>query len=280
MDVARAKVGPTGSMDRRTFNEFRRIVYERSGINLGERKEALVCSRVGKRMRELGITNHRAYLKYVKEDATGEEMLRFLDAISTNVTSFFRENDHFAFLEDVVSEWVRGGQRRLRIWSAACSSGEEPYSIAITLREAVAQAPVDARILATDISTQVLERAREGVYDEGRVEPVSPQLLARYFERMNRDGDVYYRVKPSLARMMLFRRVNLSTPPFPMRGPLDVIFCRNVMIYFDQVVRRGLLEEAHRLLRTGGYFLVGHAESLTGVTNAFRNVRPSIYVKY
>ena len=266
-------------IDRRTFNKFRRIIYERSGIKLGERKEALVVARVGKRMRALGITDHREYLKYVIEDATEGELVRLLDAVSTNVTSFFREAEHFAFLQDTVSGWVRNGMRRLRIWSAACSSGEEPYSIAIALREAVGQAPMNMRILATDISTEVLEQARSRVYVEERIKPVSAQLRARYFDRVDRPEGVCYRVKPQLAEMVVLKRLNLSITPFPMRGPLDVVFCRNVMIYFDRLLRQRLLEEIYRLLRTDGYLLVGHAESLTGVSNAFRAVRPSIYLK-
>lgn len=279
MGVQRGIGSASASMDRRTFDEFRRIIYERSGIKLGDGKDALVIARVGKRMRALGIEDHRQYLKYVKNDPTGEEMVKLLDAISTNVTSFFREREHFAFLRDAVGEWVRGGQQRFRIWSAACSTGEEPYSLAMSLLEAVGKAVVDVRVLATDISTGALEHASAGEYREERMEPVSPQLRARYFERLRRGDEVVYRVKPALANIVVFRRLNLSCPPFPMRGPLDVIFCRNVMIYFDRELRQRLLGEAHRLLRPRGYLMIGHAESLTGMSSGFCSLRPSIYMR-
>ena len=252
-------------MDKRTFDRFREIVLDLSGISLGEQKEALVSARVGKRMRVLNITTHEAYIDYIAEDSSGQELVHLIDAISTNVTSFFRENDHFTFLTDIIKKWHAEGQRRFRVWSAASSTGEEPYSLAITLLEALDPRSVDMRILATDISTRVLEMCRIGRYGKERMKTVPAAVRDRYFDRISDNGQTLYSAKKALRDITLFRRLNLSTPPFPMKGPLDVVFCRNVMIYFDTDVRTKLLTDVHRLLRPGGYLMVGHAESLTGI---------------
>lgn len=261
-------------MEQKIFDAFRSLVYEKSGITLNDGKKALVSARIGKRMRALGMDSHKEYLDCVKEDASGEELVQMLDAISTNVTSFYREAEHFDFLAERLKEWHAAGQKRFRIWSAASSSGEEPYTIAITLLEALPDEK-DTRILATDISTKVLAQCKEGVYRDDKLDPVSPQIKAKYFDKVE-DG---YRIKHNVKNKVLFKRLNLSKPPFPMNGPLDVIFCRNVMIYFDNEVRRRLLEEANRMLKPGGYLMVGHAESLTGMVSDFKTVKPSIYIK-
>lgn len=272
------RIGPT--LDRKTFERFREVVYARSGINLRDGKESLVAARVGKRMRSLGLNCYREYLNAVMEDESGDEVVQLLDAISTNVTSFFREPGHFDFLRERLTEWADAGQRRFRLWSAACSSGEEPYSIAMTMLEALAgYGGIDAKILATDISTKVLARCSAGEYHEDKVKGVPPPQLGRYFDRRRESGENVYVVRQELKRPIVFKRLNLSAPPFPMQGPMDVIFCRNVMIYFDNGVRRKLLAEHFRLLKPGGFLMVGHAESLTGMVSEFKTVRPSIYVK-
>jgi chemotaxis protein methyltransferase CheR len=230
-------------------------------------------------MRALGIGSHREYLQYAVEHEADGELVRLLDAISTNFTSFFREKDHFELLGKLLEEWLAAGQQRLRIWSAASSSGEEPYSIAMVVREAMGRHPVDARILATDISTRVLEKARRGVYDEEQLAPVPAAMRDRWVQRLPGAGETRYEVSRALRELVLYQRLNLSTPPFPMRGPFDVVFCRNVMIYFDLAVRTRLLTEVFRLLKPGGYLFVGHAESLTGIPVGFAGVRPSVYVK-
>ena len=266
-------------MEKRTFEKFRQIVYEKSGISLGERKEALVSARVGKRMRALGIDDHRKYLRHVINDDTGVEIVHLLDAISTNVTSFFRESTHFDFLSDAISQWLADGQRRFRVWSAACSTGEEPFTLAMTLKECINGQNVDLRILATDISTRALDRCREATYAKEKLKDVPPLLRERYFEREEKEEGTFYNVKKPLKDIIVFKRLNLSTPPFPMHGPFDVIFCRNVMIYFDNYVRTNLLTDIYRLLKPGGYLMVGHAESLTGMVSEFKSVRPSVYIR-
>lgn len=266
-------------MDARTFNKFREIIYEKSGITLGPGKEALVSARVGKRMRTLKMNDHKEYLNRVIQDSTGEEIVQLLDVISTNVTSFFREDAHFHFITEQLHKWLANGQRRFRFWSAASSTGEEPYSLAITLSEAFSGYTVDVKILATDISTRVLQKCREGCYGADKVKPVQKGLRERYFTRAQGEDGPLYTVKPILREMVVFQRLNLSTPPFPMKGPFDMVLCRNVMIYFDDTVRKNLLAEIHRLLKPGGNLIVGHAESLTGMLSKFHSVRPSVYVK-
>jgi chemotaxis protein methyltransferase CheR len=266
-------------VDRATLGRLRKIIYERSGIVLGDNKEALICARLNKRMQLLGIEDARAYLGYLLEDGTGEEMVQLVDVISTNVTSFFREGEHFAFLGGLVSQWANEGQRRFRLWSAACSTGEEPYSVLMAVLDALKSRSVDLKILATDISRRVLDACACGVYEAGKVKTIPGLLRDRYFERKREGRGVVYSVKEELKQRIAFRWLNLSRPPFPMRGPFDAIFCRNVMIYFDQRTRLNLLAELHRLLRPGGYLMVGHAESLSGIGNGFRIVKPSIYLK-
>jgi len=267
----------THTMNKRTFNRIREIVYTTGGISLSERKEALVSARIGKRMRALGIADFEAYMRHLEDN--NAEVVGLLDAVSTNVTSFFREPHHFDFLGEELDKWYAAGQRRFRFWSAACSSGEEPYSLAMVVREALPHPDVDARILATDISTTVLDACEQAHYEERRMAPVPLDLRRRWFDSHGRGDDRTWEAKDGLRDMVVVRRMNLSAPPFPMTGPLDAILCRNVMIYFDDAVRVRLLAEAYRLLRPGGLLFVGHAESLAGMISDFEYVRPSIYRK-
>lgn len=268
------------SLDRQTFQQFADLIYKEAGIHLAEHKQALVSARLGKRMRKLKISDFNDYYRYVENDGSRAELSRLLDAISTNVTYFYREPDHFDVLSSVAGMWENQGQSRFRIWCAAASTGEEPYTIALTLAETLNDLR-DVKILATDISVSVLEIARRGEYEAKKLEKISRQLTGRYFSDAGRGrgGEKMYRVSDLIKNMISFKWLNLATPPFPMKGPLDVIFCRNVMIYFDNAVRKRLLGEMHRLLKPGGYLMVGHAESLSGLAVGFRSVRPSVYVK-
>jgi chemotaxis protein methyltransferase CheR len=263
-------------MKKDTFKQFCSIIYERSGISLGDKKEALVAARVGKRTRTLGLTTVEEYLSYVINDQSGDEIIHLLDAISTNVTYFFREIEHFNLITQCFLNWYSSGKRSFRFWSAGCSSGEEPYSIAITLLEALQEKLVpDIKILATDLSTKVLSIASNGMYDSKKVEDIPEPILRKYFEK----SQDTWRVNDSIRSLVTFCRLNLSSIPYPMSGPMDMILCRNVMIYFDQTFRKQLISEYHRLLKPGGYLLVGHSESLTGMTNGFKTVSPSVYIK-
>lgn len=260
-----------------TFDKFRHLVYEHSGIRIRDGKEVMLSARISKRKRFLGIDDDDGYFDHVESDPSGEELLNLLDVVSTNLTSFFRESEHFDLLQTVVDGWLKRGARRLRVWSAASSTGEEPYTIAMVLHRMLADFPaaVDLKILATDISRSVLTKAAEGVYDAARLAGMPETYRRTAFER-TADG---FRVIQPIRDLVAYRWLNLSTPPFPMRGPMDVIFCRNVMIYFDQPVRQRLLAEAFRLLKPGGYLIVGHTESLTDAPGLFQRVSSSVYMK-
>jgi chemotaxis protein methyltransferase CheR len=266
-------------MNEVTFNRIRELVYDRSGITLGDNKQALVRARIAKRMRNLDLSDYNDYLNYVIEDGSGEEIQHMLDAISTNVTSFYREPAHFDLLRKVVDDWINAGMRSLRFWSAASSSGEEPYTMAIELCETIGKRNVDVKILATDISTRMIEAALNGIYSESKVAPVPRNLTSKYFTHLKDGSHNHYRVNDVLRDKVVYRQFNLSVTPFPLKKPLDMIFCRNVMIYFDREVRTRMVKEFYRLLKPGGYLLVGHAESVTGMAEGFKCLRPSIYIK-
>ncbi|MEW6014893.1 MAG: protein-glutamate O-methyltransferase CheR [Candidatus Zixiibacteriota bacterium] len=262
-----------------TFELIRKIVYDKSGICLGDNKLALVRARIAKRMRALKISDYSHYLDHVIGDESGVEIQLMLDAISTNVTSFYREPAHFDFLNLVVTGWIEKGARQLRFWSAASSTGEEPYTMSIELAEIIENRPVDAKILATDISTKVIRQSLHGCYSEERIAPVPENLRRKYFVRQGTNGNSGYAVGEKLRQMVVFRQFNLASFPYPIQGPLDMIFCRNVMIYFDRKIRGRMVDEFCRILRSGGYLIVGHAESITGMAKGLKCLKPSIYIK-
>jgi chemotaxis protein methyltransferase CheR len=262
-------------MEPQIYERLCSLAQNNAGIALGPAKQALVSSRIGKRLAALGLASERAYLEHLESDRSGEELVRFLDAISTNHTSFFREPDHFERLGNLVRQWYQAGQRRFRIWSAASSTGEEPYSIVMTVLDALAGRAADFRLLATDISTRVLASAEAGQYHTARLAAVPPELLKRYFTKPDSGG--LCRAKGVVRNCVTFTRLNLSQPPFPMKGPFDIVFCRNVLIYFDQHVRQRLIQEAEKLLRPGGWLFIGHTETLTGLGTGLRMERPSCF---
>jgi len=270
--------GAEGALDRATFERIRDIVYDSSGIVLKEDKATLVAGRLGRRLRELRIATARDYLGYLEGEKGVDELPHLLDAISTNVTFFFREPDHFDLVAQLHSRWLQGGQTRFRYWCAGSSSGEEPYTLAMTLH-ALGAAKLDLRILATDISTTILERALLGEYPEKAVAEIPKQMLARYFHREVNAGEPLYAVGDDLRQMIAFRHQNLAHLPLPLEGPLDLIMCRNVMIYFDHGLRSRLVSEFARLLKPGGCLLVSQSESLVGIDCELQMVRPSLYVK-
>ncbi len=266
-----------------TFWKFSRFVKQNAGINLHEGKRELLKARLGKILRERNIASFEQYYNMVAKDDSGEELRILLDAISTNHTYFFRESDHFSFLKDKVIEILDGsGVRRkeVRIWSAGCSSGEEPYSIAITLFEAMRsnKRDFDFRILGTDISTKVLEIASRGVYEEEKVKDVPSELKVRYFQKGINRWEGYVRVKRQLRDRVHFRRLNFMEDFF-FKKPFHFIFLRNVMIYFDNSTKEILVGKICRFLEKNGYLIIGHSESLTGVKHELRYIRPSIFQK-
>lgn len=264
-------------MEKAQFDKFRALVYQLSGIHLTENKEALVIARISKRMRALQIQDYARYYDYILGDKTGGELTELINVISTNVTHFFREARHF----DLLAGWVRGwedeGRRSLRIWSAASSTGEEPYTIAMTVLESQTK-PMQVEIVASDISTKVLNAAAAGIYRQQDIEKIPHPLLRKYFQ-VGGDADELYRVKPVLRNLITFQQINLSTPPYPVEGPLDVIFCKNVMIYFNQGLRQQIIGNFQTMLRPGGYLAVGMAESLSAIKHELKPVEPSVYRK-
>lgn len=244
-----------------TFARIRSVLKQRSGIDMGDAKRMLVYGRLARRLRELSLSSFDEYLELV-EQPEGEEARRFLNALTTNVTEFFRESHHFDTLkQNVVPEALRRNGRRLRVWSAGCSTGEEPYSIAVALREAGAVDGWDTRILATDIDSDVLARAAQGVYPLERVEKLAP-ARRHWFERGVGKNAPFARAKEELRRLVRFNTLNLLEP-WPVKGPFDAIFCRNVVIYFDGPTRERLVRRFAGLLVPGGYLFMGHSEALT-----------------
>lgn len=245
------------------FMIFRELVYKESGINLHEGKEKLLIGRLSKRLRNTGIGSVEEYLKILKSDR--EELMLFLDAISTNHTFFFREKHHFDYLKSGESN---------NIWCSAASSGEEPYSIAMDCLEK----GFKPTILATDISTNVLMLGERAIYPVERIKNVPPHVLKKYFQNGHGRWAGHVRLKDEVKRMVTFKRLNLVSDPMPNKQ-FDVIFCRNVMIYFDNIVKEMLTNKLHNVLKLNGYLIVGGAESLSNLKHRYKYISPSIYKK-
>ena len=261
------------------YSQFQAFIYKQVGIRFSGDKKTLLISRLGKRLRALELSSYQDYLDYVCGTGGQEELTNLLDLISTNKTDFFREPVHFDFLRETILPTLCDS-RVVRIWSSASSSGEEPYTIAMTLHDAVPN-PMqwDFKILASDISTRVLSKAAAGIYDEERVAGLDPQLVRRHFLKGKGEKANQFKVKPHVADIVRFRRINLMDETFPIRTPLDVVFCRNVMIYFDRDTQSRLVTKFHQYLKPGGYLFIGHSESLQWVEHPFTYVAPTIYRK-
>jgi chemotaxis protein methyltransferase CheR len=264
------------------FDFIRSLVYERSRINLTADKRQLVSARLGKRLRATNLPSVHDYCALLQSPEADSELSHLIDAISTNHTFFFREIAHFNFLrQQALPELTaRAGAERwskLRIWSAACSSGEEPYSIAMTLAEC---SPRWAwHIDATDISHRILAKASAAIYDGEGVGRLEAQMIRTHFQRGFGPQEGQYRVKAALRERVAFQQLNLLDGELPFSEPFQVIFCRNVMIYFDRPTQEELVRKLGRWLVPGGYLFVGHSESLTHLGHALRPVRPAIYQK-
>ncbi len=259
----------------RLLGEVRAYTYRLAGIELPESKREMVAARLWKRTRALGYPSVEAYFAAVQRDAGGELECDFLDAITTNHTSFFREPAHFEFLRERILPDL---QRRsdYTIWSAACSSGEEPYSIAVTLLEESGGSAVRGQVLATDLSTRVLEMARQGIYPEDRFRQMDAAWRSRYLLRGRGEQSGKYRFRPEVRERIRFARLNLMEP-LPVMGPFPLIFLRNVMIYFDRPTQERLVGAISQLLEPGGYLFVGHSESLNGIQHDLEHVQVAVY---
>jgi chemotaxis protein methyltransferase CheR len=263
----------------RQFSEISSLLYNICGIRLSAGKEVLVQSRLMKRLRILGIERFDHYLTFVQEDRSGQELSMMIDALTTNKTSFFRESAHFEFLEKRILPQFRNGDREFRIWSTACSSGEEPYSIALLLKNRwPGGAQQKIRILATDISAAVLNKAREAIYSAEAVSGIPPDMLQCDFTIVRKPAGVFYRLNDSIKKMVHIARLNLMAD-WPMSGHFDLIFCRNVMIYFDKETQHNLVLRLWDRIAPGGHLFVGHSESLTAACTQYKYVQPAVYQK-
>jgi chemotaxis protein methyltransferase CheR len=255
------------------FNSIAAIIYRVAGIALGEGKLDLVQSRLRKRLAQTGRDTYSDYVDYVRGAAGDKELQLMIDAITTNETRFFREPAHFSFLRDVVFRQV---SKPLRIWCAAAATGEEPYSIAIAVRDHFPHA-AETRVLATDINNEVINVARQGIYNESRLASLPEAVRQKHFRCISNAGsNRQYQVKAETRDLVRFARLNL-VDDWPMRGVFDVIFLRNVMIYFNGPTRIWLGARACTRLRPGGYLFIGHSESLGINPPGYRNVQPAIY---
>jgi chemotaxis protein methyltransferase CheR len=269
-------------LDDAEFEFIRHVVGENAGIVLGPNKRQLVQGRLARRLRDLGLRSYREYCEHVRL-AGPEELVALINALTTNVTAFFRENHHFEALASyMLPEAMRrnAGSRRIRIWSAGCSTGEEAYCVAMTVADVVPAAGWDCKVLATDIDSNVIEYAQQGVYPLDRVASLPEERLRTCFQKGSGMQVGKAIVKPHLRAAVTFRVLNLLQQPWPMRGPFDVIFCRNVMIYFDQSTRERLVSRFANMLTPGGYLCIGHAESLHNVDAPIQPVGRTIYRKH
>ena len=239
----------------------------------------MLYSRLSRRLRALNLKSFSNYYKLLQNDG-GEELIHFVNAVTTNLTAFFREPHHFELLEQIILPKLMEKQiatQRLRIWSAGCASGEEPYSIAMVVREVV-PSHWDVKILATDLDSSVLARGIQGVYEEERVSVISPLRLHRWFRKGTGNQIGRVQVVPELQALITFKQLNLMHG-WPMRGLFDIIFCRNVVIYFDKATQKVLFERFANILDDEGYLLIGHSENLFQLSTRFQLLRQTVYIK-
>jgi chemotaxis protein methyltransferase CheR len=275
------EVGLSMNLPELTSQDFQRIsaiTRQISGIDLQAGKEGLVISRLMRRVGALGASSFTEYVDRVESDPTGQELMTMLDALTTNKTSFFRESQHFDYLCSQILPDLRQSPRPFTVWSAGCSTGQEAYSLAILLNEELPAANRrHIRILATDMSRRVVEVAAKGRYEYNELEGIPAELLPKYFSRAGSTGAVEINA-PAVRGMLTFARLNLMNG-WPMKGPFDLILCRNVMIYFDQQTQHKLIGRFASMLRPGGHLFVGHAETVSGGSSELEYVQPAVYMK-
>jgi len=265
------------------FDQLRQFIFDHTGISLSDHKRALVYSRLARRLRHFGYKDYTEYFRHLTErDIDGSELIEMINAITTNKTSFFRESHHFDFLSEVCFPALRkgppGAPRTLRMWSAASSTGEEPYTLAMVAREAFPEFEGwRIEIDATDIDTAVLERARAGLYTVEQAEGIPSALLHKYFLKGKGANAGWVKTGPAISSLVRFQRLNLNSAPWPWRDPFDVVFCRNVMIYFNRDTQRELIRRIISRIKPGGYLMLGHSEFLHGQIEGVDHLRKNIY---
>ena len=267
---------PIKPMTMATFRGFASLIYREAGIHLSDAKQALLAGRVARRIRALALPGFREYLDYVTRDAA--ERVEMLNCIATNETHFFREPKHFDLLRDTILPRLAADTSRLRtlrVWSAGCSTGEEPYSLAMLLLDRLPDWNID--ILATDISTRVLDLARAGIWPMRKSKEIPQPYLKRFMLKGTRSQEGVMKAGDEIRSVIRFARLNLNEARYDIGGRIDLIFCRNVLIYFDQESRRRAVARMLEQLDPSGLFFVGHAESLNGVNDDVRSVIPTVY---
>lgn len=261
------------------FKTISELAYKYTGIVLGPQKRDMVYGRLARRLRDVGLACVGDYIPLIENDTNGE-LSKFINAITTNLTSYFREMHHFDFLsEKLIPELIKtnSASRKIRGWSAGCSTGEEPYSIAITFKESMDLNGWDCKILATDLDSTVLDKGLQGVYGLERIESLKPEIKKKWFLKDQNHPDIV-KVKPELQQLIRFKRLNLLEN-WPMKGPFDFIFCRNVVIYFNAETQAILFDKYANMLKDGGYLIIGHSESLSRNCNRFSSIGKTIYQK-
>ncbi len=261
-------------MEAEIFEAFQKLIYRESGIVLTEQKVPLLSSRIQKRLKALGIDSESEYLRILELDVSGNELVALLDVVSTNVTYFYREAAHFELYRTILADLAKRGRDEVKIWCAAASSGEEPYTLAFEGLEALSGTRTKLKILATDISLTVLRRAACAVYSDTVVSKIRQDIRHKYLTRID---DLNWRVNRDVVERILFKRLNLVEQPYKLRGPFDIIFCRNVMIYFDNSTRESIVQQFEKLLGTGGYLFVSHSENLLNVDHKLDKVNASVF---
>lgn len=256
------------------FERVRKLIYQHAGISLSPVKKDMVYSRLARRLRALGKTSFVDYLDALERNG-GDEWERFVNSLTTNLTSFFREPHHFPIFADHLRKL--GSRRPIRVWCSAASTGEEPYSIAITVAETFGLEATHVSIFASDLDTNVLATAQKGVYPIERVEKLPPERLRKYFLRGTGSQEGYVAVRPELKRMIEFKRVNLLDASYPVKGPVDVIFCRNVMIYFDKPTQYKILSRFAPMMQPDGLLFAGHSESFLHAADLFKSLGKTVY---
>lgn len=262
---------------RENFEKVVNIIYKVAGISLSERKEDMVYSRLARRLRKLGLSDFEDYLKFVIENT--EEQKAFVNSLTTNLTHFFREEHHFDYLESVLLPQVFATKtNRIRIWSAGCSTGEEPYTLAMVWEQMKGKpSNVDFKILATDLDTNVIDTGKTGIYSVDKLAPISEKYL-KYFSQDSECTTNQKKVSDSLKQYIHFKQLNLMKE-WPMSGPFQLIICRNVLIYFDKKTQKNLIRRYYELLESGGCLILGHSESLGENRNLFENLGKTIFRK-
>ena len=268
---------PSLDLSQKHFLKISKMIYQMCGISLREGKEALVRFRLLKRLRALGMESFKEYIDFLEHDCSGKEIRSLIDVMTTNKTNFFREITHFNYLREKILPDLK--VPHLRFWCAGCSSGEEPFSLAILLREEIENIDIrDIKILATDISLKMLEKVRQAYYSQEMLGDIPPLLLQKYFIRVRSESTTLYQVKHEIRAMVRIGRLNLIEP-WPMKGLFHVIFCRNVMIYFDRQTQQELINRFWKFLHPGGYLFLGHSESLSAISHNFKYMKPAVYRK-